>query len=169
MAGRIGGRLKAFVVLVMCSTLFSFAQSSFALGPVRCNGRIQFRPCGQEYANGSAELNRRRLSARSDSSAADPRYQFAPSWKVTDHLSARIVSQSFHALERNIGEWRGEIEGNGRVHLVLEILQGDRVALSTYMGNVKLLNKKTTFAFKTALPKLPKWNWRLATYATPVT
>ena len=78
---------------------------------------------------------------------------------------AFITEQSFAALPQQQGLWRGKVKGNGRVHLKLEIFKEGKVIMSRYMGNVFLINKSSTFAFKTTLPSENGWRWRIVTSA----
>jgi hypothetical protein len=88
---------------------------------------------------------------------------------VTGELYARVLKNSFlgpgaRASRAKVatGTWKGLVEGNGMIHLFLEILRGEAVEERRFMGNVLLHGKSTTFAFVSPLPQGKDWTWRVS-------
>lgn len=119
-----------------------------------CNGRIQYRPCGQplhQYkrnvtSNGKVKKSVKRAETK------DP------------DAFARVLKNTFKSVNRTEGLWKGVIEGNGMVHLRLNIIRDGQVKDSRYMGRVFLANKSTWFAFKSTLPKERDWTWNIEAF-----
>lgn len=156
--------------------LLSFAAlclPSAAFGqPVRCNGMVQFRPCGQPLANGRSEEKPLLRPLRNES----PRYDFSPSkyqkevrgkqQPGSQENYAEVLSQKMSVLKGSLGQWKGEIRGNGNVHLKLLWYRDGILSSIRYMGSINLSNKSTRYAFQSSFPRGPGWSWKVAAYAT---
>lgn len=115
-------------------------------GPFRCDGQVQFRPCGQEMPDGQAARSR-----RSQIMAGIKR------------LTARVEGETFRRVGRIEGIWRGFVRGHGPVHLRLQILEGSQVASDMAIGDVSLDSREppVRFTFKSVAPHGEKWSWRI--------
>ena len=141
----------------------SVAQAS---PPQRCNGLIQFRPCGQELAAGKQRL----VKAHPVTIRETPRYALpAPRSKTSDGSYAEVVSQSMSLVGPTIGQWRGILRGNGTVHLRLLWYRNGLLSSARSMGVVRLIDKSTKFSFRTTFPAGAGWTWKVAAYASAAT
>ncbi|MFM1846674.1 MAG: hypothetical protein RL417_148 [Pseudomonadota bacterium] len=127
----------------------------------RCNGMIQFYPCGQDlFKKRPAPLtSRREVSSRSDIRAR------AALGGDTPGAYAEVVKKSYQRAGSQ-GWWRGTVKGNGQVHLQLQILRNGLVESTRYMGNVLLKDKATWFSFKSPLPAGSGWSWDIRAFAS---
>lgn len=123
----------------------------------RCNGMVQFYPCGQDLFKKRPVT--RAPAAATPSPAADPRARAALK-RPTAGAYAQIVKKSYQRSGAQ-GWWRGTVKGNGEVHLQLDILRNGLVESTRYMGNVVLKNKSTWFSFKSPLPHGQGWSWEI--------
>ncbi len=143
-----------------------FPPSAQALPPQRCNGVIQFRPCGQPIATGK----RRTITAVPLSAALlgeTPRYALpAPRTKSADGSYAEVISQTMSPMSSSLGQWRGTLRGNGTVYLRLLWYRNGLLSAARSMGVVKLIDKSTKFAFRSSFPNGSGWTWKVAAYAT---
>lgn len=154
--------LSAALALVIA---LSSPEPAHAVRLYRCNGMVQQRPCtqsieditGRRVIEGSPKRTRPLPSIMNE----QPRFSFDRS-----KLYARVISHSFQKLSPREGQWRGKIEGNGEVHLVLEWFDSDALVERSAMGSVTLKASSTSFGFRTALPRSPLWTWKLSAYAT---
>lgn len=129
----------------------------------RCNGRVQYRPCDQSLADvigyEAPQLRIETLSKEGlKAQARWTKETFAPP------RNARIVEQSFKPVGRSEGVWRGEVWGDGRVHLALKIFRGGMLESSRYMGAVNLDSKKTWFNFRSTRPRGNNWSWTVVAW-----
>ena len=171
----------SFIAAVL--TLIAITSSASASPPIRCNGRIQFRPCGEPYPNG-AHLNLP-LEQSTAKLAADllvPLPQTRPlsaknySPRESGIHYARIAKQEFRKLplrrstrlegQSLEGQWRGIVEGNGLVHMELRIERAGQVESTWYLGSVRLDRTSTFFSFKAPIPTDSDWTWDLVAYST---
>lgn len=138
-----------------------------SLSPQRCNGIIQYRPCGQELANGSGNRKARAALPNRSSAKASPRADlFLARSRTASQFYAEVVKQTMSPLANSIGQWRGTLRGNGVVHLRLLWYRNGLLSSTRYMGTVKLVNKVTSFAFRSSFPHGSGWTWKVAAYAT---
>lgn len=119
-----------------------------------CDGRIQHRPCGQKLHS-----YKRNVTAGTKSSKSG----YAKKKKDPDAY-ARVLEHRFKTVSKSEGLWKGVIEGNGMVHLRLNIIKSGQVTDSRYMGRVYLDNKSTWFAFKSPIPKDQDWSWNIQAF-----
>jgi len=129
----------------------------------RCNGMIQYYPCGQD-------LFKKRTTTTGSSSVAprlpdDVRARAALGGNSTPGAYAEIVKKSDQKAG-NQGWWRGTVRGKGQIHLQLQILRNGLVESTRYMGNVFLKDKSTWFSFKSALPSGKGWSWDIQAFAS---
>ena len=163
--------------LCLCLALSAFclatlSSPAWAARQYRCSGRVQFRPCNYP-PSGPVTPGTKIGSVVSKSLPTPVLLPQAP--PVTGEIYARVLEKSFlgpapkQAPRRKgyvpTGVWKGLVEGNGMVHLFLEILRDDSVEERRFMGNVLLRDKSTTFAFVSPLPKGNNWSWRVAALA----
>ena len=84
---------------------------------------------------------------------------------TTPYAFARVISQSLESGQHGDGLWRGIVEGNGQIHLKLLIRRDGLLETSSYMGNIHLNNKRTTFQIRTPMPTGNNWRWEVVAYA----
>lgn len=100
--------------------------------------------------------------------ANQSRYRGSPKQgAIKSKGSANIVSQSFQKISDNSGEWSGIVEGDGLVHLALQISEGGRVLTTKYIGNVTLSKHTSSFHFRSALPRTANWRWKILASVHP--
>lgn len=148
-------------VLIILGMIAVISTTAEAQRVFRCNGMVQFYPCGQE-------LFKKRPTTRSTSTltprpTGDPRARAALTGPGPDAY-AEIVKKSYQKSGSQ-GWWRGTVKGNGQVHLQLEILRHGAIESTRYMGHVVLKNKSTWFSFKSPLPRGQGWSWDIRAYA----
>jgi len=132
-----------FVVLFCGSVVF--AHDADATKLYRCDGRVQYRPCGDD--GGFAPLRFGSATPRAQLSRA----QFP-----------RVVKESFKRLSADMGNWRGVIEGHGKISLKLRVFRNGEVESERFMGSVVLPKlKTTTFTFNSSLPPGSGWTWKV--------
>gem|GEM_PF-2344851 len=155
---------SAFLGVADASAFLGVADAS-AAGPFRCNGRIQFRPCDMPFP-GARELSAppQQISSTGVKSAvtSEP--------KILDSsLFATVLEQRFNehrptskaASKIRQGDWRGIVDGNGEVHLELQILRNGTEESRQFMGSVVLINQPSTFHFVGSLPSGNDWSWNV--------
>jgi hypothetical protein len=156
--------------LILCAILTLPANSAWAARQYRCSGKIQFRPCNAAARGAEAPMSRigNTLGKRSSASTLSAPLKY-PAPAIQGELYARIVEKSFlgprspaSKAKVSTGVWKGLVEGNGMVHLFLEILRGEAIEERRFMGNVLLRGKSTTFAFVSPLPRGSDWTWRVS-------
>lgn len=146
----------------------------------RCNGKVQYRPCSTPVANGKLAAKREpkrtltgaltqlgntwRARPRSDFSSGDV---LANANDVRGPIYAKVMQQSYARLSAREGQWRGVVRGNGDIHLTLQILRSGDVVASRYMGHVQLVEKSTSFNYKSVPPPGGDWGWRILASARP--
>jgi hypothetical protein len=81
--------------------------------------------------------------------------------------SAIILSQSFQKISDSIGEWSGIVEGDGLVHLALQISENGQVLRTQYIGNVALSKHRSTFHFRSGIPRSANWRWKILASVRP--
>jgi hypothetical protein len=136
--------------------------SALASRQYRCNGRIQYRPCEVPAANAASPTPntsaRQTLGSLRRAPSNDP--------AIPGLRYAKVHDTNFQRLGRRDGLWRGLVKGNGTVHLTLVLKRGDTVIDERYMGNVTLLDRETTFAFRSVLPTQHEWDWDISASAS---
>ncbi len=130
-------------------------------GPVRCEGKIQFRPCPvhpPESLSASRSLPRPRTQ---------PVFaQLRPVAQPTN-LFAKVAKTSFQRVGARDGMWRGIVSGNGMVHLKLLIHRPGSGEQFWDIGSIHLKNgKSTNFGFRTVAPPGDRWSWKVVAHAT---
>lgn len=120
-----------------------------AMRPVRCNGRIQFKPCTVD-APSNLEARRVQRTAKRHSQA-----QFA-----------RVIDPKLTKVASGRGNWHGRVEGNGTITLSLQILRRGVLESKLHMGSVVLRNKSTPFSFLSSLPRGGDWSWNIIAAAS---
>ena len=148
-----------FLLLGVIAVISSTAEAQRVF---RCNGMVQFYPCGQD-------LFKKRPTTKSPTivpgrSSSEPRARAALPAPSPDAY-AEIVRKSYQRAGSQ-GWWRGTVKGNGQVHLQLDILRNGVIESTRYMGNVLLKNKSTWFSFKSPLPRGQGWSWNIRAFAT---
>lgn len=119
-----------------------------ALGPVRCYGRVQFRPC--QLMVDLPPAKRRTQGARLG-------------------VPATVTAQSFQQLSTLRGRWQGKIQGHGLISVWLHILKGKVPIEQTYLGDVPMTDKDgpVPFDYIGPLPKEKSWTWKVVAVAHP--
>ncbi len=145
--------LFALLLVLICPS------RSFAYRVYRCNGRVQFRPCEQPFINKVPPIPPARPKIIRETPEALPTPPL--------NIFAKLESSSFSKISPTEGLWKGKVRGNGRIHLVLRILEDERIESSIYMGSVPLSHKTTGFNFRSSLPKNKNWSWVIEASATP--
>lgn len=143
------GALNFVVYLSVATAAESWAQRQY-----RCNGRVQYHPC-------HVELFKRR---EGPSMSADARARPAIPEPASTTFAA-VTTQTYRR-DGGLGWWRGTVEGNGRVHLHLQIFRRGVIESTRYMGNVTLAGKSTWFSFKGPLPDGHDWSWLVVASAS---
>ncbi len=135
--------IKKFISIlsILVASTFGLSSEANALRSYRCYGRVQYRPCTT-------------TSQHTESHAA----------KVAARAYAKVINSEFSELPAQEGIWRGLVAGNGTVHLRLVIKKDGIIQSTRYMGNVALLDKTTTFAFKAVTPPGKDWSWDIVAY-----
>lgn len=144
--------------------IFSIPTKVIAGPPVRCDGMVQFRPCGQKLATGRPVPRANTFTTQKSA----PRYDISPA--ALSHGSApyvEVLSQSMSPLGSTTGQWRGSLRGNGSIKLQLQWFRDGVLSSTRSMGTVKLVHKITSFAFRTTLPRGAGWTWKIAAHAGP--
>lgn len=154
----LSGGSIASVLLTVCMVL-SVPADGFALKQYRCDGRVQFRPCGDEIAGpriiSESKTSRRRAPDRDPISENIPGERFA-----------RVDDPTYSQMNGTTGMWRGRIQGNGKIALVLQILQNGNLIEARQMGETYLMNASTTFAFTSPIPRTAGWSWNVVAKAS---
>lgn len=145
--------------LLAVSIVLFAPHEAYALKSYRCDGKIQFRPCGTELP-GSRIISQNSRSNR-DNPEIDP-----INAKIPGTRFARIDEPTFSTHSKGTGMWKGFIEGNGKINLTLQILQNGELLESRAMGQTYLLNSKTTFTFTSPLPRVAGWTWNVVATAS---
>jgi hypothetical protein len=84
-------------------------------------------------------------------------------------LYARIVEKKFKQITDTDGQWKGIVEGHGKVHLRLEIEKNGRVDSRWNMGTVELRQgRKSWFVFRARVPQDSRWTWSIIAKARPL-
>lgn len=138
--------LPLLVSLALSVASLAIVRDAHALRSYRCYGRVQYRPC--------TEL---------------PQHSSSHSAAVASRSYAKVIRSEFSELPEHEGIWRegiwrGAVAGNGTVHLRLVIKRNGIIQSTRYMGNVALLDKTTTFAFKSVTPSGNDWSWDIVAY-----
>ena len=159
--------MKVSLVFAIISSLniFSTPAKVMAGPPYRCNGMVQFRPCGQPLATGRpVRPNSASVQLRPDI----PRYDVSPAALSRGSSPyAEVLQQSMSPLGGATAQWRGSLRGNGKIQLQLLWFRDGVLATTRSMGTVKLVHKVTSFAFRTSVPRGPGWTWKIAAHASP--
>ena len=138
------------IISITITALFLLVPTAHAIKPVRCAGKIQFRPCDQSVPDIRAGYRKPKTSAaRNISNTA---------------AFAEVVESRYRSLNRRDGRWEGRVTGRGYVELTLLINQGGRTS-TRQMGGVELEDETTSFAFVSSRPNGDDWTWRILTTA----
>ena len=138
------------LILITLTTLLVQVPDAYAIRPVRCAGKIQFRPCDQSLPDMRAGFRKPKTStARGNLSTA---------------AFAEVVESRYRSLNRRDGRWEGRVTGRGFVELTLLINQDGRTS-TRKMGGVDLEDETTSFAFVSSRPSGDDWTWRILTTA----
>ena len=147
--------------LLVAVSLLAVTDRCWAIGPVRCNGMIQYRPCDDNRANGQYDNDTTR------SSSTKPHTN--PDYKIHGTRYAKVIKSSFAPISKSEGMWQGTIQGNGFVELRLILFRNGAYESERYMGGVWLVDKRTPFKFKSSLPAGKdgkEWTWNIAASAS---
>lgn len=74
---------------------------------------------------------------------------------------AEVEEVSFKEISADRGKWSGTVHGKGPVEMTLIILQNGNIVETRSMGKAHSESGSTTFAFVSALPQLPEWDWKI--------
>lgn len=147
--------MKHIFSLICALSTLTLLLSSTALAhpPVRCNGKIQFRPCRKPLKiKKTIESKTMKASLR----------------RTTPRKEVEVINPQFRKVGTQRGEWRGKIRGRGLVHLSLQFFQQGSLLSQRYMGNVALnKDKDESISFKFTSPLPPKsrqWSWKVEAY-----
>ncbi|MBN8548834.1 MAG: hypothetical protein J0M12_05930 [Deltaproteobacteria bacterium] len=133
----------------------------------RCNGMVQYRPCGQEIATG--RTTRSKTAAAPSLRTDVPRYDVSPrAFSKNTGAYAEVLNQSMSPIGASTAQWRGSLRGNGSIRLQLLWYRDGVLSMTRSMGVVKLVHKTTSFAFRTSVPRGPGWSWKVAALASPL-
>ena len=128
--------------------VLSFFHLSHVLAapPYRCSGWISQRPCTQVPTNSPAGrdihiTNQKRAQAKIP--------------------YAKINKASLKTLNEKEGLWTGEIEGNGEIHMALEVTHTSNQTEKLPMGIVNLRNTSSGFSYRSSLPQGAGWSWQI--------
>lgn len=155
------------LILVLTHSLFIFIPETHAIGPVRCNGRIQFRPCEQaQISPGVTNLPPStpraypaNLYPLASLQPAAVRSEVRPS--QSSKYFAKVLQHNFQRISKNEGLWTGKVHGNGNVQLQLQWYKSGVLHSSQPVGNIVLRNKTSSFGLRSAVPKGENWKWEL--------
>lgn len=139
----------AFFALFECAVAPALAQKRH-----HCFGRVQSYPCAQNQ------------DTRKKTPGLEMKYLVPPQVRQGQSRFARVISQRFSRSPSPECSWHGVVEGNGDVHLQLQIIRNGRVETTRYMGYVTLYNRTSSFWFKTIPPPGSDWSWRIVATAT---
>ncbi len=149
-------------------TLLSITTAAHA-GTYRCNGQVQFRPCGHPVADGkvpfesvvtAVELQR---SYSKTPSVSTSRTAYRPSMRL--QRPAAVVVRSFERSGAKDGVWRGFVSGKGHLLLNLKFIKDGQLKEERVVGRVFLpVSKTTTFAVRTTVPSGKRWTWELEAF-----
>lgn len=158
-------KLTLLFTLLTSLNLFSAPAKVVASPSYRCDGMIQYRPCGQALATGRpSRTGSNKVHLRSDI----PRYDLSPAaLSKGSSPYAEVLEQTMSPLGSSTGQWRGSLRGNGRIQLQLQWFRDGVLNSTRAMGTVKLVHKVTSFAFRTSLPRGPGWTWKISALASP--
>ena len=131
-----------------------FVSNANAAKLYRCDGRVQYRPCEQKLHN--YEVTYKETSK--------PRYRYSTKTKQRGAKYVRVVRQSLRKITLNEGLWRGYVEGNGMVQLMLDIFRGGTRESRRIIGSLPLHEKdgQVLFHFRSSLPKGFGWSWKIS-------
>lgn len=151
-------RLRLVIALLLAVICFA-PFNAHAARQYLCSGRVQYRPCNQP-------LHTYKRNVKGSGLRQGARYQWKSEEPHVDSPYAKIVKQTFKTFKNSQGLWKGIVEGNGRVHLRLEIFRDGNIESSRSMGSIFLNNKSTWFSFKSMLPAGQDWRWNISAFAT---
>lgn len=119
----------------------------------RCDGRIQYRPCTERVVTSPKMVAYRRGSSQPEDRS----------------LYARVVEKGFKQLSDTDGQWKGIVEGHGKVHLSLEIAKDGKLDSRWNMGAVELRQgRRSWFVFRANVPQDSRWTWSIIAKARPL-
>lgn len=127
-----------------------------ALRQYRCDGRVQYRPCETK-------------PEMTDEGTAAVSHQGKARWTRIHpgtRKEPRVFEDTFEKANEGEGIWRGQVAGNGLVHLSLYIYRRGRLQTQRYMGAVELNEETTYFAFKTVIPHGDDWTWVIKAHSS---
>ncbi len=141
-------------LLLLALILLSHPELVSASKQYRCYGMVQYRPCDPNPPPERPAMRRR----------PDPRAHF--NIDTANLKYAKVLSSNLKKVSAMDGVWGGRVEGNGTVHLELQIYRGGALESKRYMGHVPLKNKSTAFRFRSVMPNGPAWSWKIVASAT---
>lgn len=140
-------RLTLILVFLWLGIEVSSASFVEAQKLYRCDGYVQYRPCGQS-------LGRNRTSVRA-----------MPRPAAINDGYPKVVRESFRKINHQYGNWRGEIKGRGKIILRLQVYRNGVVESDNFMGSVVLPQlKSTTFSYSSIVPPGTGWTWKVFAY-----
>jgi hypothetical protein len=167
--------MKLLLSLTLLTTALLCEPALSSAAPIyRCDGKVQFRPCDQPLAVGHVKKKKFvEVNFRQDTPRYTPRRDFMPKPTASrltltsnSGFYAEVIDQRMSPLNASTGQWKGTLRGNGNVRLQLHWFRNGLLDSIRSMGSVKLLNKMTSFAFRTSLPRGQGWSWKLAAIAS---
>ena len=150
-------KLKILSALVLI--LVFTAPEANAAKLYRCNGKVQYRPCGQELHTYKVTYSK--------STSSGPRYRYSVKKHTGGNKYVKVIRQSLKKLSKSEGLWRGYLHGNGMAHLFLNIFRGSVKETTRSIGKIPLSTKdgEILFHFRSSLPQGTGWTWRISALA----
>ena len=141
--------LRTVYFAIWC-IIFTVSTSANAL-PQRCNGVVRQRPCDASDFSTTTVLTKRGIIKRLSSHG-----------EVTD-VTLKKDRDGKHGI------WRGFVNGNGLLRLVLRISRTANENLTWNLGQLEVTpdDGPVRFTFKAPLPEGDVWNWEVL--AKPLT
>ncbi len=156
-------KLGNFVLLLAVTLAFMVGEA--AAGTFRCNGKVQFRPCGHPVADGKLAFEKVTLP-RLQIKQIRPETVKAPERASLSIARPAIIEvKSFERVGKRDGLWRGFVTGKGNVRLNLKFAKSGRIQEERAVGQIYLSRyKTTTFTVRTALPKGRNLTWHIEAF-----
>ncbi len=147
-------RVVSILVLICWGIFPAFSQDlAYAQKLYRCDGYVQTRPCDQALGF--------RPQIQSGSSA-----RAMPRTATVDVAYPKVLREVFKPVSSKVGNWRGEIQGKGKVTLRLRVFRNGSLESERFMGSVVLPRlKTTTFNFNSSMPHGTGWSWKVVALA----
>jgi hypothetical protein len=152
--------IKSFILAALTCTIIMRSTDVYAAKQYRCAGRVQYRPCDSEapvYRNNKRSLKLSRPIPQHPKQSRD--------LPEPAKIDIPVAEEHLEKVSSRDGVWKGKIAGRGEVHLELQIYTDGALHSTRYMGKVVMGKKSTPFAFKSTLPLLTSWTWRVKAYS----